>query len=665
MRYLVDNLSIRLNNVQSTYIAGMIEKLVIDGLVPPKAVCVTILNHDTLNPDRPIFWNTSFRLITNVIKFVDYKGVREIMKAAVDRCRLLPVDLEHLIKSCAKAVYELLELICDPEATLLPGYFIVNELLKLSPDYQNWPHWILSELLTNFVEKFKICAQILTVINRPYILPIVDNSSHNGLSIKSYKLDCNTLKFVLKGTLPYPSEVMNPQPELLAHVMRQLYSKDMVLNMLDIKKQRCPALEEQFVTILVSSLKFCHESTENNGDVSKSNIGVPDHVPCPCSHMINLFVNYMYCQIISFPSVIETVHKLLAKVNDRRGRDHLMWIILQCVSMTLQKTPFTDYLPVLRLIEFLYPENVLLPAPDVSDRRCVKKCSAMSILIHILKRAQQADGVKTPRSLPPAFTNQNELVQSLVQNIQLSPHLAFNPAAPDFRIALLMNAFSTNGEIFHRPLHTLAESIQSSQKTTVPMPGVNCVAHGATVPLPMELIDTLSMHVKLNLIQNIFVYITKQAHNKSTIALAPALVETYGRLLVYMDSETHGIKHFINNMLPMVFKSSIWGILHGLLELFSYRIHHSPSHCRVQLLSTIHHMSGPLNSLHHITQLHLCLESVALRLISGLGNSEVMSNFTRVHLEHKSIISGESEELNKVGSCVKLFIYGACDFAEL
>lgn len=42
------------------------------------------------------------------------------------------------------------------------------------------------------------------------------------------------------------------------------------------------------------------------------------------------------------------------------------------------------------------------------------------------------------------------------------------------------------------------------------------------------------------------------------------------------------------------------------------------------------------------------LENVALRLISGLGNSEVMSSFTRITLDSKSVISGESEELNKV-----------------
>jgi len=143
-------------------------------------------------------------------------------------------------------------------------------------------------------------------------------------------------------------------------------------------------------------------------------------------------------------------------------------------------------------------------------------------------------------------------------------------------------------------------------------------------------------------------FIQKQAHSKSTVALAPALVETYARLLVYLETETIGIKNFISVLLPAVFKSQVWGILHALLELFSHRVHHSPPHYRVQLLSTIHHMSVPLSALNHITQLHICLESVALRLISGLGNTELLSSFSRFAIESKTLISGESEELNKV-----------------
>lgn len=43
-----------------------------------------------------------------------------------------------------------------------------------------------------------------------------------------------------------------------------------------------------------------------------------------------------------------------------------------------------------------------------------------------------------------------------------------------------------------------------------------------------------------------FQHIQKQAQHKSGIALAPALIETYARLLVYTEIESIGIKTFIS-----------------------------------------------------------------------------------------------------------------------
>lgn len=50
----------------------------------------------------------------------------------------------------------------------------------------------------------------------------------------------------------------------------------------------------------------------------------------------------------------------------------------------------------------------------------------------------------------------------------------------------------------------------------------------------------------LSLIHSIATRVIKLAHAKSSVALAPALVETYSRLLVYMEIESLGIKGFIS-----------------------------------------------------------------------------------------------------------------------
>jgi len=59
----------------------------------------------------------------------------------------------------------------------------------------------------------------------------------------------------------------------------------------------------------------------------------------------------------------------------------------------------------------------------------------------------------------------------------------------------------------------------------------------------------------------------------------------------------------LGQLLPSVFKSNAWGILHTLLEMFSYRLHHIQPHYRIQLLSQLHQLAQVQQMNHY--QLHL------------------------------------------------------------
>lgn len=659
VQIIVTALARQNNPHRAQFIASALHHLSSTNTVSPKVICISLLTSKNLTPDNDIFWITAFGLIKKIVTGVDYKGVREIMKLCLEKAGRLPVNLRRSHLPLVEALYEVMDLIFDRSASLLPGYFIVNELLKLYPEYKNWPHWKLSSLLTDFVDKFRRAAQMLSIIGRPKLRPVVEHSGHNNPALNSWKLDSVSLKFQLKGALPYNPELLDSQPGLLRYIIKQNYSREMVCTVLDVQKkqkQRCIALEEQLIELMIAALEDCSRvdlASSNNPASGSPNSGSPvttvDHYPCTCAHLSSLLIYFVLFQLISFPCLVMGLHdKLKGKGNQQQGRDHLMWVLLQFLSGSIQKNQFSDFLPVLRLIEVLYPDSEPLPVPDYTDPKCAMQMSAMCILMHILKKAQ-TDNTKTPRSLPTVFRNHNEFLQGLAHNPQLS--LLTPNATPDYRIALLLNAYSTNTEYFQRPILTLSESIQGNQKSTVPMPGINCVAHASTTPLSMTLLDSLTVHVKMSLIHNIVQHISKQAQHKSSVALAPALIETYARLLVYTEIESIGIKTFITNLLSLVFKSHVWSILHALLEMFIHRIHHSPPQYRVQFLSTIHHMAAvPLNTMTQITQLHLCLESVALRLITGLGNSEVMPSLTRFFSPESkpNLISTDSEELNRV-----------------
>lgn len=63
----------------------------------------------------------------------------------LDRARQLPTNLRRSQLHLVEALLGVMSLIFDRNASLLPGYFIVNELLKLYPDYKNWPHWVSNQ----------------------------------------------------------------------------------------------------------------------------------------------------------------------------------------------------------------------------------------------------------------------------------------------------------------------------------------------------------------------------------------------------------------------------------------------------------------------------------------------------------------------------------------
>lgn len=64
-----------------------------------------------------------------------------------------------------------------------------------------------------------------------------------------------------------------------------------------------------------------------------------------------------------------------------------------------------------------------------------------------------------------------------------------------------------------------------------------------TVPLSMATLDSLTVHAKMSLIHSIVSHIIKVPVGSN---MAPALVETYSRLLVYTEIESLGIKGFLS-----------------------------------------------------------------------------------------------------------------------
>uniref|UniRef100_A0A8C3TQC2 Mediator of RNA polymerase II transcription subunit 23 n=1 Tax=Catharus ustulatus TaxID=91951 RepID=A0A8C3TQC2_CATUS len=601
------------------------------GLLPPRMVCESLINSDTLEWERTQLWALTFKLVRKIIGGVDYKGVRDLLKVILEKILTIPNTVSSAVVQQLLAAREVVAYILERNACLLPAYFAVTEIRKLYPEGK-LPHWLLGNLVSDFVDTFRPTARINSICGRCSLLPVVNNS---GAMCNSWKLDPTTLRFPLKGLLPYDKDLFEPQTALLRYVLEQPYSRDMVCNMLGLNKQvlycahkqRCPVLEDQLVDLVVYAMERS-ETEEKFDDGGTSQL--------LWQHLSSQLIFFVLFQFASFPHMVLSLHQKLAGRGLIKGRDHLMWVLLQFISGSIQKNALADFLPVMKLFDLLYPEKEYIPVPDINKPQSTHAFAMTCIWIHLNRKAH-SDNSKLQIPIPHSLKLHHEFLQQSLRNKSLQMN--------DYKIALLCNAYSTNSECFTLPMGVLVETIYGNGSMRTPLPGTNCMASGSITPLPMNLLDSLTVHAKMSLIHSIATRVIKLAHAKSSVALAPALVETYSRLLVYMEIESLGIKGFISQLLPTVFKSHAWGILHTLLEMFSYRMHHIQPHYRVQLLSHLHSLAAVPQT--NQNQLHLCVESTALRLITALGSSEVQPQFTRFLNDPKTVLSAESEELNR------------------
>ncbi|CAG2102015.1 unnamed protein product [Medioppia subpectinata] len=534
-------------------------------------------------------------------------------------------------------LYQVFDHIFDRSQCLLPAYLILDEIQKKG----KWTHWKFAKLITSFVDSFRPTAQMVSTAGRSKLLPIVGHSSTlNNI----WKLDPLTAKFQLRGLLPYNKELLEPQTGLLRYVLEQPCSRDMVSAMLSLsqkQKQRSVILEEQLVELIITAM----ERSESDLDLS-SESGEQGCSPTffLWQHLSSHLIYFVLFQFASFPHMVLCLHEKLCTKNLRKSREHLMWILLQFLSGSIQKNPLLDFLPIMKLYDLLYPEKEPLPVPDVSKSSATHALAAASVWIHLMKKAE-TDSISLQRPIPLALKAHIDFLQeNLVNNTNLSI------SSTDYRVALLCNAYSTNQECFARPLSVLVEGVQGNRG-----PNQNPSNSPPMCPLSMSVLDSLTVHTKMSLIHSIANQVMKLAQSKSNVGLGPALVETYSRLLIYTEIESLGIKGFMSNyfvnssqLLNTVWRSQAWGILHTLLEMYIYRLHHINAHYRIQLLGHLHSLSNVPQT--NQVQLHLCMENTALKLILGLSSAEVLSipQYSRFQNEPKGLLSTESEELNKV-----------------
>uniref|UniRef100_A0A336LHK9 Mediator of RNA polymerase II transcription subunit 23 n=1 Tax=Culicoides sonorensis TaxID=179676 RepID=A0A336LHK9_CULSO len=604
-------------NIQ-TYFEQLHVLVTEEKVIAARVLCEQLLAFENLIPENKWLWVETFKLIKKLLSSVDYKGVREVMKICrekASKCFTKDLRSDEIIQ--INALVDVLKYIFDRDACLLPAYFIITEIQK--PDTVEM-HWKVNHLISNYINEFTNVAQMLSIIFLPNLLPVVE---HGDYVVNSWRLDPITLKLNLKGALPYNQQLTQPQTKLLRFILEQPYSRDFVCSLLNLQKNQRGTniqLEENLIWLILSAM-------ERSEGVNST---YEETIPSYWLHLSSQVIYFVLFQFATFPNIINSLYNALSVKKMSRGRNQLMWVLLQFISGSIQRNPIQNFLPVLDLFDLLYVEKEPLPIPDVTNPSCAQLMAPTCIWIHITRKAKLDHYIIT-RSLPLALKAQYDFLQQLANSTSL---LSTN----DFTITLLCNAYSTNQEYFSRPMAALIDTILGIKSNNTS--NHNC--------LSMQMLDSLTVHSKMSLIHSIVTHLIAQSKSPTPNIISPGLIETYSRLLVYTEIESLGIKGFLGQLLPAVFKSHAWGVLHTLLEMFSYRINfHIPAHYKVQLLS---HLNA-LVTIKHSVQLHLCIESTSLRIITGLASYEMLSQISRYYIADSkpsgSIVSTDSEELNR------------------
>lgn len=308
-----------------------LKKLVDNQFVAARLLCERIFLNDKLTYDNKNFWIECFKLIKTVMPSVDYKGVREILKSCREKAATFPERIRIHDMPQMIILEDTIKLIFDRKKCLLPAYFVANEILKSSQT-----HWKIKRLITDFIEDFRKTAQMVSIIGRNHLLPIIEPSSYVDHMTNSWKLDHDTLNFNFKGILPYEPELLKPQKHLFRYVIEQPYSREMILSMLNLSaprqtKQRCAALEGILVELILSAMENTVEVEDTAEETSPT-----DPIWLHISTQLIYFVLFQY---VNFQFLVNYLHEKLSKSGLRRGRDQLMWVLLQFISGSIQKNP--------------------------------------------------------------------------------------------------------------------------------------------------------------------------------------------------------------------------------------------------------------------------------------------------------------------------------------
>ena len=637
LRELVTTITeVQVNPSRVRLILQVISTVTKDNIVSPKEVIEHL--KDLLNTDIENLTLELLDFFNDLITTVDYKINKEIFVICLQETHKLSSVMNGAHIRTSRKLIVMLTRLLNRQSLLLPPICCYSDIIKSFDKANVTPHFTVAELMNRFLSSFNHLSQLLTVENVEWLKPVVRHSLYTQ---SNWRLDQQTLTFsaVNSSVLKFSGPYSQPQDDLLLYTLKLPFCRDLVFTtMLGLRQNKSVTLshlEKAFLRLIKDACVLV-EKQDPEGKSLWNRIGSE----------LSFFI---FSNAVNIKTLATSLYSMIKNSSQallyQKNRDYIMWTLSRYISFSLKvlKMPKKDLLFVGELIKLLYNDAAPLPLPSMNHSSSVIALSAASVWA--LFAAREGDGSGLKDVVPIAL-------RTHIEWLQKSTNAPFS--IQDFTIAACCNFNSSNQlEQYSKPQQILMEfcfhTRNSPQYTTLPG---NVQAHGAINPLPMELLDSLTAHSKMSFMLYISNYITKNSDNRETqTALAPALVETYSRLLSYSEIDFVSVKMVIT-LIATVFSNHAFGILSGLIEMFSYRMQYmKQTFHRVQMLSNLQQLAGLSQSAQLAQpQLLYLAESCTTRLLfifnhydlnvhlSKLGNGQVS----------QKMVSSCSEELNKV-----------------
>lgn len=639
-----------LNGQRQRLLFSILENAVQSDALSTMVVCQSLLNCDKLQFANEQFWCSAFGLIRRVIEKADYKEIRDLVKLMLDLINAIPASFNIGLLPQLNAIYQIFEFVFRRDLALFPAYLVFDEIRKKTYLSKTAPHWKFSKLIQSFVESFRPVASMCSLAGRTRLYPIICNRS--SLEKKVWQLDAHG-KFVFKGHLPLSEELQRPQTHFLKYAIMQSYSKEFVFSLLQQNsakaqsqnQNRMVMLEDIFVEIIVSLMERAEAIDQ---------LQSPDQH----QHLINqwqLVTNNIrdYTIQVLYQEIIKRVIPIVTQHGLRKGRDQLMWMILQLVPLAFVKIPFNFFFPLIKLIDVLYSEKEPLPLPNLNSPLSVHGFAAATIWIIAIMKAE-AEQVRMTRSPPVVLKNHIDFIRQNASQLSIGSFVNLNS---EFKLPVTLNPYfassssnanSTNEQLI-KIMNLLIEYISGNKigngTAAQPANQLSVCEHGR--PLPFAFLDSLSIQMRVHLVQHLISSINKHiATNKAAPQpISPFILETFFRLAVYSEIENPYMRYYLgNNLYPaMSAQSSV--TMHNLIEAWTFRTNHVRLNLRIQLMTLLNNAVTNYPQINY--QLKHCVENCLLRLLLCLNPSDIIVVLTQVQ-SWDNIVSKDSEDFNKI-----------------